>query len=205
MRIEIVAFDGMEELDAVGPWQVLRLAQRFAAVRGTGWDVRLVGIDSAQPVTCAHGLRVAVDGVLGASGPVDGIVVPGGGWTEQPEQGSWQQAQAGSLPRTLAELAPACRWVASVCTGAMLLNAAGLLTGRRAVTHRSCIDELSAAGVTVLAGARVVDDATIVTAGGVTAGIDLALHLVERELGADLARAVADDIEYSRTPAVRTC
>jgi len=87
--------------------------------------------------------------------------------------------------------------VATVCTGAMLATAAGLTRGRPAITHRSAVEELRAAGAQVVE-ARVVDDGDLVTAGGVTSGIDLALWLVERHFGAKLAEAVAAEIEHPR-------
>jgi transcriptional regulator GlxA family with amidase domain len=86
--------------------------------------------------------------------------------------------------------------IASVCTGAMLLAEAGLLTGRSAITHHSALENLRGFGVDVIDGARVVDDGEIVTAGGVTSGLDLALHLVARELGNAAAQAAADEIEH---------
>ena len=87
--------------------------------------------------------------------------------------------------------------IASVCTGGMLVAAAGLLAGRPAVTHHAALEDLAAAGAQVV-DARVVDDGDIVSAGGVTSGIDLALHIVERELGAETAAAVAREMEHDR-------
>ena len=87
--------------------------------------------------------------------------------------------------------------MASVCTGTMLLAADGLLTGRPAITHHVAIDDLKAAGAKVV-HARVVDDGDVVTAGGVTSGLDLVLHLVERHWGAPLALAAERELEYER-------
>jgi transcriptional regulator GlxA family with amidase domain len=87
--------------------------------------------------------------------------------------------------------------VASVCTGALLLAAAGLVDGRPAITHHGAIDDLRAAGATVVR-ARVVDDGDLVTAGGVTSGLDLVLHLVERHFGAAAALAAEHELEYER-------
>jgi transcriptional regulator GlxA family with amidase domain len=78
----------------------------------------------------------------------------------------------------------------------MLLAEAGLLTGRPAITHHSAIEDLKGFGVNVIEGARVVDDGDLITAAGVTSGIDLALHLVARELGTEAAQAAADEIEH---------
>jgi transcriptional regulator GlxA family with amidase domain len=144
---------------------------------------------------------VGVDGVL--PDPVDDeapdlLVVPGGGWTARDEDASaWAEAQRGDVPRALAEYHDAGVRIAAVCTGAMLLAEAGITDGRCAVTHASAIPELRESGATV-ADARVVDDGDILTAGGVTSGLDLALYLVEREFGEDVADRVATVIEYER-------
>ena len=85
--------------------------------------------------------------------------------------------------------------MASVCTGAMLLAAAGITDGRPATTHHSALEDLRASGAQVI-DARVVDDGDVMTAAGITSGIDLALYIVEREAGAEIAERVADEIEY---------
>ncbi|MEV2237987.1 DJ-1/PfpI family protein [Micromonospora sp. NPDC049891] len=189
MRVEIVVFDGFDELDAFGPFEVLSSA---------GFDVDLVVVDRPGPVRSMRGVQLDVPGVLGAP---DGVVVVGGGWLNRAEQGSWAQAQAGVLPRRLADTARSARWMASVCTGAMLLAAAGLLTGRNATTNHHAYDELRAYGVNVIEE-RVVDDGDRVTAGALSAGIDLGLWLTEREFGAERAAAVAATIDFSlRGPA----
>ncbi len=198
MRIDVVVFDGFDDLDAFGPYEVLR----HAAARVDGWDVALVGVEAPGEVTSAHGVRLTVTEVLGERAP-DGVVVPGGGW-RGPGAGARAEADRGVLPSRLAELAPRVRWTASVCTGAMLLAAAGLLRGRACVTHRSALEDLRAADGLVDPDARVVDDGDVITGGGVTSGIDVALRLVEREAGADLAATVAGHIEYDRHPVVRT-
>lgn len=198
MRIDVVVYDGFDDLDAFGPYEVLRHAARQVG----GWDVALVGIDAPGEVVTAHGVRLRVDEVLGERAP-DGVVVPGGGW-KGTGPGARAEVERGELPRRLAELAPRLRWTASVCTGAMLLSAAGLLRDRPCVTHRSALDDLRAAGALVDPDSRVVDDGDVVTGGGVTSGLDVALHLVEREAGADLAATVAGHIEYDRRPVTRT-
>jgi transcriptional regulator GlxA family with amidase domain len=192
MRIEIVVFDGFDELDALGPYEILTTAAP------ADWDVRLVGAAGAGVVRGAHGLRLVVEFGLGETGQPDAILVPGGGWVDRAEAGAWHEAQEGNLPRDIAELAPGCRWVASVCTGAMLLAAAGLTKGRPATTNRAAFDELRATGAEVHEEARVVDDGNLLTAAGITAGFDLACWIVERELGAEAADEVASTIEYAR-------
>jgi transcriptional regulator GlxA family with amidase domain len=193
MRIEIPVFDGFDELDAVGPYEVLRTASQLSA--DAGWEVALVGAHGPGEVVAAHGLRLSVAEGLGRP---DAVIVPGGGWTSRTPRGTWQEVQAGVLPARLAEVARSCRWVASVCTGAMLLAAAGLTRGRRVTTHHDALDELRATGAQLVDGARVVDDGDLLTAAGVTAGLDLALWIVERMYGSAVAEAVASEIEHPR-------
>jgi transcriptional regulator GlxA family with amidase domain len=187
MTIEILLFDGFDDLDAFGPFEVLSEA---------GLATRFVTLAPQERVTSSHGARVVPDGVLGDP---DLVIVPGGGWNDR--GGAYQEAQRGAIPKALAGRHARGRRIASVCTGAMLLAEAGLLRGRPAITHHTAIDDLRASGADVREGERVVDDGDILTAAGVTSGIDLALHLVEQELGRDAAQAGADEIEWNLSPA----
>jgi transcriptional regulator GlxA family with amidase domain len=191
MRTEIVLFDGYEELDAFGPFEVFAIA---------GLAPLLVTAEPAARVTGANGSQVIPHAVMSERPGL--LVVPGGSWSAQRPGGAWAQAEEGTLPRAIAARHRAGTLVAGVCSGVLLLGAAGLLEGRRAVTHHAVLDELEQAGARVLADARVVDDGDIVTCGGVTAGIDLALWIVERHAGAEAAERVATTIEYRRDPAV---
>jgi transcriptional regulator GlxA family with amidase domain len=111
--------------------------------------------------------------------------------------GAWVEAERGVLPRAIARLHAGGATVASVCTGAMLLAAAGLTRGRRATTHHVAREELRASGAQ-LVDARVVDDGELITAGGITSGLDLGLWLVERHAGAALALELERHLEYER-------
>ena len=193
MRVAVVVFEGFDELDAIGPLEVLRNA---AAMGAADLSVELVALDGAAEVTGDHGLRVRTDGPLDREG-TDLLVIPGGGWNDRGTHGAWAEAERGELPAAIAAAHEAGAVVATVCTGAMLATAAGLTRGRPAVTHHDAIDDLRAAGAEVVE-ARVVDDGDLVTAGGVTSGIDMALWLVERHFGAELADAVAAEIEHPR-------
>ena len=197
MRVAIVLFDGFDELDAIGPFEVLREAAR----RGADLDVRLVTLEGAREVAGSRGLRVLADGGLGDGRP-DLVIVPGGGWNDRAEHGAWAEAQRGELPTALARHHAEGATVATVCTGGMIAAAAGLVAGRPAVTHHTALRDLQAAGAEVVR-ARVVDDGDLVMAGGVTSGLDLALWLVERHFGAELADAIADELEYERRGDVR--
>ena len=194
MRIAVVVFDGFDELDAIGPLEVLRNA---ATMGDAGLQVDLVALDGAVEVTGSHGLVVRTDGPLDP-GRFDLLVIPGGGWNDRGAQGAWAEAERGDLPAAIAAAHRAGAVVATVCTGAMLATAAGLTRGRPAVTHHGAIEELRSSGAEVVE-ARVVDDGDLVTAGGVTSGIDMALWLVERHFGAELAEAVAAEIEHPRS------
>ena len=193
-EISIVVYDGVDELDALGPYEVLTNATKA----GADATVRLVTLHGADQVRGSHGLVFGTQGRL--EGTPDVVIVPGGGWNDRARQGAWSEAERGDLPRRLTELAREGGLLASVCTGGMILASAGLLEGRRAITHRGAIDELAARGAEVV-DARVVDEGDIVTAGGVTSGLDLALHLVERLFGAEVADGVAEQIEHSRVGA----
>ncbi|KTG08369.1 AraC family transcriptional regulator [Haloprofundus marisrubri] len=196
MRVDIVLYDGFDELDAVGPYEVFSTAAAF----GADFDVRLVTLDDREQVTASHGLRVGVDGVLPDSDADDRsglLIVPGGGWNDRSEAGARAEAERGAIPHAVSDLYDAGATVASVCTGGMLLATAGLTDGRPAVTHGGALDDLRASGADVV-DARFVDDGDLLTAGGVTSGIDLSLHLVEREAGAEIADRVAAELEYER-------
>jgi transcriptional regulator GlxA family with amidase domain len=192
METEILLYDGFDELDAFGPFEVLA---------NGGFEPRFVTLDGRDSVTASHGARVLVDGAFGES--PDLLVVPGGGWGDRAAKGAWGEAERGDIPRAIAERHRGGTIVASVCTGAMLLASAGLLAGRPAVTHHVALDDLEEAGADVKRDARVVDDGDILTAGGVTSGLDLALWIVERERGADVANLVAREIEHTRSAVLR--
>jgi transcriptional regulator GlxA family with amidase domain len=192
IHIGIVVFEGFEELDAVGPWDVLRSAR----AAGAPFEVSLVSLGGAPTVEAAKGLRVAVE-PGGAAGRFDWVIVPGGGWATRPPRGAWAEVQRGTLPEALRRWRQGGAAIASVCTGAMILSAAGLTRGRPVTTHAVAREALRAEGAEVL-DARVVDDGDLVTAAGVTSGIDLALWLTERLAGPAIAEAVATNMEYRR-------
>jgi transcriptional regulator GlxA family with amidase domain len=189
---DIIVFDGVDELDALGPLEVLRSA------RGLGADVtaRLVTRVHQPEVRGAFGLRFVPDGLF-EPGVADVVVATGGGWVTRSPQGAWAESERGEWPALLAAAAGSARVMTGVCTGAMLLARAGVVGTRRATTHHGALADLAATGATVV-DERVVDDGDLITCGGVTSGIDLALWLVERELGRTVADAVATRIEYQR-------
>src|SRR5215467_9343219 len=129
MRIEIPIFDGFDELDVIGPYEVLCIASRA----GASFEVELVGVDGPAQVRSQNNLRLTVSAGLGEP---DALVVPGGGWLNRAPAGAWAEARRGVLPAKIAELARAVSWIASVCSGGMLLGESGILRGRTATTNR---------------------------------------------------------------------
>lgn len=198
MDIAIVLFDGVDELDAIAPYEV------FENAREAGADVTatLCAIDDVDEVTASHGLRVGVDRRLDDLTP-DLVLVPGGGWTSGDDVGARAEAERGAIPDAVARLHDAGVAVAGVCTGGMLLASAGVTDGRPATTHHGAREDMGESGATVV-DARVVDDGDLVTAGGVTSGLDLALHLVRREFGDEVADDVAERMEYEPRGRVHT-
>lgn len=184
---EIILFDGFDDIDGVAPFEILTAA---------GFPMRAVGFPAESgAVTSAHGLRIEVTADLGPAPAL--VVIPGGGWNEGHAVGV-RSLVSTPLPERLAELHGQGTVLASVCTGAMVLAASGVLAGRPAVTHRTALDDLAAAGADVRADARVVDDGSVVTSGGPAAGIDLALRLVERFRGPAAAELAAERLEHQR-------
>jgi transcriptional regulator GlxA family with amidase domain len=188
MRIEIVVFEGFDALDVVAPWEVFARA----ATIDPGFDVAVVRVDGPPVVSAANGLQLHVVDELGTP---DALFVPGGSWVDGTDTGVPREIRRGTLPRIIADLSTSVQWVASVCTGALLLGEAGVLRNRNATTNPAALEELSKYGAVVRHN-RVVDDGNVVTAGAVTSGIDLALWLVQRELGDTVAGDVARALAY---------
>jgi transcriptional regulator GlxA family with amidase domain len=192
MQLDILIFDGFDDLDALGPNELLRHAARA----GAPFEVSLVTLDGAERVVTALGTTLIPDRRL-AERP-DLVLVPGGGLLDGSPTGVLAEIERGAIPAELARLHADGVAIASVCTGALLLGAAGLLAGRPATTNRLALDRLRETGADVI-DERVVDDGDILTSQGVTAGMDLALWLVERERGAEFANALAQGVEYERS------
>lgn len=189
MRIAIIVFDGFDELDAIAPYEVFRHAAR----RGADLEATIVTVTGTEEIIAAGGLRIHPHGAL--DGAPDIVLIPGG-------RGVGSAIELGELPEVIKDLHEGGATVATVCTGALLAASAGIMAGRPATTHHAALDRLRDSGAEVIE-ARVVDDGDLLSAGGVTCGIDLALWLVEREFSQPLADAVAADMEYPRSPAVR--
>jgi transcriptional regulator GlxA family with amidase domain len=186
MRFTFPVFPGAEELDLVGPWEALALARDYGER-----DLELVtAAVTREPVRLRGGLRVVPDYAFGSEPTSDAIVVPGGPGTR--DEAAWRPVVAWVSARRDTPL------LTSVCTGAFVLARAGVLDGRSATTHFARLEELREQHpeVNVVEGVRVVDEGDVLTAGGVTAGIDLGLHLVARLFDDELAAVVASVMEY---------
>ncbi|MEW5881380.1 MAG: DJ-1/PfpI family protein [Pseudomonadota bacterium] len=192
-RIGIFVFDRVEVLDFAGPYEVFTTATRVnGRLTGAGeplFDVVTIAA-STNPVTARAGLRVLPDFSVERHPRLDCLVVPGGVVTDELEKSDvieWIAAQA-----TQAGL------VASVCTGAFLLAKAGVLAGKSATTHWEDIDDLRSMfpALPVRTGVRWVDQGNVVTSAGISAGIDMSLHLVERLAGRWIAERTAHQMEF---------
>ncbi|MFJ4682704.1 DJ-1/PfpI family protein [Streptomyces sp. NPDC091377] len=190
LTLGVFVFEDAEELDVVGPWEVLG----FWAAHIATTPVRLVTVGREEGwVRCAKGLRLGVDHTPAAAPALDVLIHPGGDGT---------RALTGDDAHLdwLRELHGRGVLLASVCTGSLVLAAAGLLERRPATTHREYVGELAAfdATIDVRAAERYVDDGSVVTSAGVSAGIDMAFHLVERLDSARAAAEVRQGTQYDR-------
>jgi transcriptional regulator GlxA family with amidase domain len=193
-NVGILIFPDVEILDFCGPFEVFASATLPAATEG-GPETRLFEVftiaERPQVVACRGGLLVQPNHTLEDHPPLDLVVVPGGHGTRREQENpvvlDWiaRQRRSGAL-------------TTSVCTGAFLLGAAGLLDGLRATTHWTTIDGLRTSLPTtdVLGDTRVVDEGEIITSAGVSAGIDMALHVIRRLHGDEVGRRTARNMEY---------
>jgi len=183
MEIAIPLYDRFTALDAVGPYEVLW--------RIPGARVRWVGAE-ARPYATDRGLELVAEATFADVPAPDVLVVPGG-------TGTLDALADERLVDWIRAADATSTWTTSVCTGALLLGAAGLLDGRRATTHWAYLDRLEAYGATP-ASDRVVREGKIITSAGVSSGIDMALTLAAEIAGADVAQAIQLRIEYDPEP-----
>jgi transcriptional regulator GlxA family with amidase domain len=194
MVIGVALFDGAEELDWAGPWEVL-------AAWATQWrddGVRVFTLAREdRVVTCAKGLRVLPDETWETAPPLDVLVYPGG-------RGTRAELGNDAVLEWMRGISRSGAVVASVCTGSLVLAAAGLLDGKPATTHWQSLELLPTLGedIEVRPDDRFVDNGEVITAAGVSAGIDMALHLVARLHSPERAREVRRYIQYDPEPPV---
>lgn len=189
-RVAFVLFPDFEELDFVGPYEVMAMTSKYIDQE---WEVYSV---AATPVVRAfHGLRVTADYNFETAPAPDLICVPGGFGTRP---GMEDEQLMGYITRAGRD----AQWVTSVCTGAMLLKKAGFLEGKRATTHWGAKQELRQLGgdTAVVESGRWVHDGNVITAAGVSAGIDMALYVVGMLKSPEDARKVQNFMEYAPAP-----
>jgi transcriptional regulator GlxA family with amidase domain len=194
IAIAVALFEGVEELDFAGPWEVLSVWART----WPGDEVSVFTVaETSEAVTCAKGLRVLPERTWESVGEAAVLVYPGG-------RGVMSQLGDERIRERLRRLAAAGTLMTSVCTGALVYADAGLLDGRAATTHWSAVEDLAQRGrdIEVKLDSRFVDTGDVITAAGVSAGIDMALHLVARLHSAERAREVRRHIQYDPEPPV---
>jgi transcriptional regulator GlxA family with amidase domain len=184
MKTSILIFDGITALDAIGPYEVLRSV--------AGWEVEFVAKRTGEVRTDSGHLGLTADRALADVTATDVVLVPGGA-------GNRPLLDDEEVLGWLREIDRQTTWTTSVCTGSLVLGAAGLLEGRRATGHWLYLEPLRAYGADPVGG-RFVEDGTVMTAAGVSAGIDMALHLVGQEAGPEVAQAVQLALEYDPQP-----
>ncbi|WP_030410591.1 DJ-1/PfpI family protein [Streptomyces sp. NRRL S-1448] len=186
----LLLFEGAEELDFVGPWEVFTSS---AMIREQD-DTTVLIAERRDVVRCNKGMRVLPDHTFDDHPPLDVLLVPGG-------NGTRTEVTNPVLIEWIRKASDQAAWTTSVCTGALLLHEAGAARGRRVATHHAFEDTLQARGnITVVRDARYVVDGELVTSQGVSAGIDMALWLVGQLHGRDHARAVRRYIQYEPAP-----
>jgi transcriptional regulator GlxA family with amidase domain len=184
MRIAILIFDKLTVLDAIGPYEVLRSVP--------GWEVQFVAPEAGAVRADSGALGLIADHSIDNLTEADVVLVPGG-------EGSRPLLEDERVLGWLRDIDQTTRWTTSVCTGSLVLGAAGLLQGKRATSHWLFTEQLREYGAAP-ATERVVEDGKVITAAGVSSGIDMALHLVSREAGPEMAQSVQLAIEYDPEP-----
>lgn len=184
MTFGILIFPEVEELDFVGPWEMATMWHQVAQ-----GPACLTVAEHKQPVTCAKGLAVLPHTSFADCPPLDYLLVPGG-------RGTRAEVNNAALVNFVRERSATCKAVLSVCTGAFLLHAAGLLTGKRATTHWRSLDRLRELGDVTVVEERFVRDGDVWTSAGISAGIDLTLQFIATVAGEDAAGKVQFSAEY---------
>ena len=190
MKVAILVFPGVEELDFTGFLETLAVANRVNGRKD--FETKLVGTEKG-PIVCSGGLKVVPDQVLPELREYDLLFVPGGGASR--DTGVDLLMKNRQVLDKLKESYRKGKRVWSVCTGALLLGKAGLLRGKRATTHHSYLDQIRSAGA-IATLERVVSDGRITTGGGISSSVDVGLALVEAEFGKEIKKMVETRMEY---------
>ncbi|HYB75965.1 MAG TPA: DJ-1/PfpI family protein [Nitrososphaerales archaeon] len=191
MKVALLVFSGVEELDLVGFLEVLAVANRVIGLKE--FDMRLVSLDPG-PVECSGGLKILPTSSLTDLKGADVVFVPGGGAGRG--TGVDPLLDDAAILESLRNAFSEGKMVWSVCTGALVLGKAGLLKGRKATTHHAYLKKLKNYGAKVQENQRVVVDGRITTGGGISSSVDVGLELVRRTLGPRIASEVGRRMEY---------
>jgi len=189
MNFGFLIFPDLEELDLVGPWEIIRYWSKLAQ----GPENCLMVSEKSGPVVCNKGMSINPQVIFSECPSLDYLLVPGG-------QGTRQEVDNEVLIRFVAEQAKHCRAVLSVCTGSFILHRAGLLSGLRATTHWASLNRLRDLGDVTVVEERIVRDGRIWTSAGVSAGIDMALAFVADAAGEEKAGLIQFGTEYYPSP-----
>ncbi len=197
LNIGILLFDDAEELDFVGPWEVFTMSNEIFGLTDPDREKDNVFFvaESKTIIRCAKGMRVETDYTFETCPKLDVLLIPGG-------QGTRREVENKTVLQWIAAASKSAQWVTSVCTGSLLLTAAGPGKGKRVTTHWGFIEQLRERGEAkeVLEKIRYVRDGNVVTAAGVSAGIDMALWLTGQIHGVPHARHVKNGMEYDPAP-----
>ena len=185
MVFGFLLFPDLEELDLVGPWEMIAMWSKYAE----GPQKYLMIAESEEPVRCSNGMIVTPHATFNNAPQLDYLLIPGG-------LGTRTQVKNERLTDFVARQAQTCKAVLSVCTGSFILHAAGLLTGKKATTHWLSLNDLRGLGNVEVVEERLVVDGNIWTSSGVSAGIDLALEFIKQEAGEETAGKVQSFAEY---------
>ncbi len=184
-NVGVLLFPAVEELDFVGPWEMLTMWRDWA----DGPQTCVLVAESSTPVMCAKGMSLQPHRNFNDCGPLDVLLVPGG-------QGTRSEVSNTALTQFVTRQAASCQHVLSVCTGAFILHAAGLLSGKRATTHWGSLGRLRDLGDVEVVEERWTRDGNVWTSAGVSAGIDLTLAFIAAVSGDDAAGKVQFSAEY---------
>ena len=185
LTVGVLLFPRVEELDFVGPFEVLSYINK---IRPESTKVMLIA-ETAEPVEAFNGMKIIPDVTMANCPQLDILVVPGG-------KGRYAAMKNIAIQKFIQQQAKKAKYITSVCTGAFLLAEAGLLKGKRATTYHTAFAELATYSVEVLAQ-KVVHENNIITAAGVSSGIELGLYILKEEFGAAVAQEAADNLEYA--------
>jgi len=185
MRVGLILFDDVEEMDFAGPLEVFGIASSLTN------KVEVTTLSkNGQPIRCRYGLLVQPQHSFSNCPPLDLLIVPGG-------RGAREHAMRDSETLRFIRTQSSKAHVASVCTGALVLAEAGLFDGHKATTHHEYIDALQRyPRIEVISGVRYVSEESVSSSGGISAGIDLALEIVRKNLGEDVVAKIREEMEY---------